>query len=83
MATLLSELTGCWLGGRGSILGRDKISFSSPQGPGRRWGPHSLLSSELKAAGREADHSPPSNTEVKNSGTISLLLHTSSGVVLN
>jgi hypothetical protein len=51
--------------------GRD--FFSSPPRLDRQWGPHSLpsngyqgLSPGGKADGHEADHSPPSNVEVKN-----------------
>jgi hypothetical protein len=48
--------------------------FHSPSNPGRIWGPLSLLSNgyrglfppEVKRPGREADHSPPTNAEVKN-----------------
>jgi hypothetical protein len=48
--------------------------FSSPPRPDRRWGPTQppiqlvlgSLSLGVKRSGREADHSPPSNTEVKN-----------------
>jgi hypothetical protein len=55
----------------------------------RNWGPSSLLytgyrvpgvlSTGLKRLGSEADHSPPSSTEVRNGGAISPLTHTSSG----
>jgi hypothetical protein len=48
----------------------------------RRWGPLSLqcvpgaLSSGIKRPGPEADHSSPSNAEVKKRGAIPPLLHT-------
>jgi hypothetical protein len=48
--------------------------FFSPHRPDWFWGPPSLLSNgywvasslEVKRPGREADHSPPTNAEVKN-----------------
>jgi hypothetical protein len=58
-----------------SILGKTGF-FSTPQHPGRLWGPPNLLSNGYRGAkqpGREADHSPPSSTEVKNGGAISPL----------
>jgi hypothetical protein len=76
--------TGYRLDGRSSIPGRDKI-FSSPQRPDRLWGPPSLLFNGyrgsfpgVKQPGPEADHSPPSSTEVKNCGAVSPLPHMSS-----
>jgi hypothetical protein len=46
--------------------------FSSPRRPDQLWSPPSLLSNGTggyfpggKAAGREADHSPPNSAEVK------------------
>jgi hypothetical protein len=49
---------------RGSFPGKGMMIFSSPQGPGRLWGPPiqwepGSLFTELKRPGREADHSPP------------------------
>jgi hypothetical protein len=38
----------------------------------------SVISSKLKRQGREVDHSPPSNDEIKNGGAISSFPHTSS-----
>jgi hypothetical protein len=47
--------------------------FTSPSRPDRLWGPPNLLFNEygdsfplLKGPGREADHSPPTSTEIKN-----------------
>jgi hypothetical protein len=64
--------------------------FSSSQRPDRFWGPPNLLSNGyrcvifpgVKRPRREADHSPPSNVEVKNSGAIPppMCLY---GIVLN
>jgi hypothetical protein len=50
------------------------IILTSPSRPGRLWGPYSLLSNGyqrrfpqgVKWPGREADHSPPTSTEVTN-----------------
>jgi hypothetical protein len=60
------------LHGRGSIPGRGKIFiFSTVRrpalGPQRhmQWVPR-VISSGVKWPGREADHSPPSNAEVRN-----------------
>jgi hypothetical protein len=57
---------------RGSIRARGKCSFSPPLRPDRfwtqppiKWVPGALLP-RVKWAGREADHSSPSSTEVKN-----------------
>jgi hypothetical protein len=65
-----------WVGqmtGRGSIRGRSNGVFSSPKRPEGLWGQASLHSAgiesfflEVKRAGREADYSSPSSTEVKN-----------------
>jgi hypothetical protein len=57
--------------------------FFSPQCPNKLWGPPSLscpmgsrtLSPEVKQLGHEADHSPPSNAEVKYGGAIPPLPH--------
>jgi hypothetical protein len=59
---------------RGSSLGRGWEFFSLPSRPDRLWGPPSLLSSgyqgmlclRVKRPEREADHSPPSSSEIKN-----------------
>jgi hypothetical protein len=67
------------LDGRGSNPGRSKnFLFTTPRptlGPTQppiQWVPG------LKRQGSEADHSPPSSAEVKSSGAIPLLPHTSS-----
>jgi hypothetical protein len=39
--------------------------FSSLRRPDRLWGPPNLLSNEYRRPVREADHSPPTTTEVK------------------
>jgi hypothetical protein len=65
--------TGCGLDGRDSNLGRGKIFLFSttprpalrPTQPLIQWVP-GALSPEVKRPGRKADHSPPSNAEVKN-----------------
>jgi hypothetical protein len=64
--------------GWGSIPGRGKRFFSSPQNPDRLWSPHSLLSSAVRRPGHEGDHSSPSLMEDKNDGAIPLLPHMSS-----
>jgi hypothetical protein len=54
------------------------IIFSFPRRPDWLWGPPSLLcngyagalSPGLKRPGREADHSPPSSTEVRKRGSV-------------
>jgi len=43
--------------------GKDWEFFSSPPRPDRLWGPPNFLSDGYQ--GRQADHSPPSNAEVK------------------
>jgi hypothetical protein len=43
----------------------DGIFLSSPPNPDRLWNPSSLLSNGYRPGG-EADHSPPSNADVKN-----------------
>jgi hypothetical protein len=42
-----------------------------------------IISLGVKRQGREADQLPPSSTEVKNSGGISLILMDLQGVMLN
>jgi hypothetical protein len=77
--------TGYDLTARGSILDRGKIfvfsTASRPTlGPTQlplQWVP-GFYSREVKRPGREADHSPPSSAEVKNSGATHPLPHTSS-----
>jgi hypothetical protein len=56
---------------RSSILGRGRELFLRHRVQDWLWGPTSLLSNGtlspgVKWPGREADHSPPSSTEVKN-----------------
>jgi hypothetical protein len=66
---------------RGSLSGRSKIFFSTPQRPDGLWGPCSFLLigyRGVKRPGREGDHSPPSSAVVKIDGTIPPLPHTSS-----
>jgi hypothetical protein len=74
----------------GSIPGRGKKFFFTPQHPDRLWSPRSLLSNGMGALSqgikqpkREADHSAPSSADVKNGGAIPPLTHMSSGMVLN
>jgi hypothetical protein len=70
--------TGYGLEGQSSVLGRGKRIFSllhSVQtGPGAHADSNPMGTGELspgvKRPRREADHSPPSNVEVKNSGAI-------------
>jgi hypothetical protein len=73
------------LDSRGSIPGRGKLFLFYPQRPDWLWGPPNLLFNGyrgsfpgLKRPGLEADHSPPSSADVKNSGAVSPLPHTSS-----
>jgi hypothetical protein len=68
------------LNGRGSIPGRGKRFFSTPQSPDRLIsnGYRGALSPGVKRHGREADHSPPSTVKVRNGGAITTLHHTSS-----
>jgi hypothetical protein len=73
------------LDGRGSNPGRGKIFLFSttsrpalrPTQPPIQWVPRPICA-EVKRPGREADHSPPSNGEVKNGGATPPLPHTSS-----
>jgi hypothetical protein len=70
--------TACGLDDRGSISGGGRRSDSSLLHPDRFWVPLSLLSNryrgvlslEVKRPEHDADHSPPSAAEVKNSGAI-------------
>jgi hypothetical protein len=81
---------GYGLGGRRSTSGRHKKFFSTSQRPDRIWCPPSLLFLVTKGylpgakwPGCEAEHSPPSNVEVKNSGLYfhsPICLH---GIMLN
>jgi hypothetical protein len=81
----MGTATGYGLDGRGSIPGRVKRRFSTPQYPDRLWSPPSILSNGywgvlspgVKQLGREADHSTSSGAEVKNGGAIPPLPHTS------
>jgi hypothetical protein len=69
-------VTGYELDGRGVGVSDPvrAIFFPTPRHPDRFWGPPSLLiqwvtgalSSGVKLPGREADHSPPTSVEVKN-----------------
>jgi hypothetical protein len=75
---------GYGLDGRGSILGKIKrLIFTEsrealgPTQPPIQWVPWAI-SPGVKRPGREADHSPPSSAEVKNSGATSPLPHTPS-----
>jgi hypothetical protein len=70
------------LDGRGSIPSIGKRFFATSQQPHRLCDPPSLLLGG-KAAGREADYSPPSNTEVKNGRAIPPPPTRLHGVVLN
>jgi hypothetical protein len=75
--------TGYELDGRDSIPCRGKTFLHSVQTgcvatqPSVQWVP-GALSLEVKRQGHEADHSPPSNAEVKNGGAIPPVLHMSS-----
>jgi hypothetical protein len=79
------------LDGRGSIHGKSKRLFFTPQRPGCFWGPLPLLSNGYRGLilggitrlGSEADHSPPSSAEVRNGETIPLLPIRLHGVVRN
>jgi hypothetical protein len=81
---------GYGMDGPGLIPGSARF-FSSPQHADRLWGPPSppikwvpgALSPGVKQQGHEADHSPPSNAEVKNGGAIPPLPPCLNGIVLN
>jgi hypothetical protein len=60
-----SRLLTVWPRYRGWIPSREKRYFSSPQYSDRLWGRLSLRYSGISGVCREADHSPPSNDEVK------------------
>jgi hypothetical protein len=63
-----------------------KRFFSSPQRPDLLWGPLSPLYMRWQVRfpqGREVDHSPPSNTVVKNCGAIPPFPRSYSCIVLN
>jgi hypothetical protein len=64
----------------GSIPGRIKIFFSSPQHPDQLWDSMGAGGSFPRHKAVEAwiDHSPPSSAEVKNGGAIPLFLRTPS-----
>jgi hypothetical protein len=83
--TSIGIAAGYGLDGQGSITGRGKGLFSPLQSPHLlcgptepliRWVPRAI-SPELKRPRREADHSPPFNTQVKKVGAIRPLPHTS------
>jgi len=65
---------GCGLNDRGFGSRREVGVFSSPPRPDRLWGPPSLLSNEyerlfpwgVERSAREADHSPLSSAEDRN-----------------
>jgi hypothetical protein len=68
----------CW----GSIPGKSRIFFASPQCPALLWGPPSLPSNGYQTAalligvmqlGRKAEYSPPSTAEVMKGGVITPL----------
>jgi hypothetical protein len=62
-------VTGYGMHGWSSIPGRGKRFFSTPQSLDGLWDPPSLQwVPGVKRAGPEADHSPPSNTQVKKGG---------------
>jgi hypothetical protein len=48
-----------------------------PTQPPIEWVP-GVLSPDVKRQGREADYSPPSSAEIKNSGTVPPISHISS-----
>jgi hypothetical protein len=64
-------------GGRDFFLLHRFQTVSESIQPSIQWEP-GVLSPSLKLPGSEDDHLPPSSAEVKNGGSISLLLHTSS-----
>jgi hypothetical protein len=83
--SLVGITAGYELDDRGSIAGRDKRFFLfntasrpalGPTHPPVQW-ISGALSPGVKGLGREADHSAPSNVEVKNGGSIPLLPHMS------
>jgi hypothetical protein len=66
----------------GSITGRGKKIFSTPQGPDRLWTQPSVLTKMywvsfpgVKWPGREDNHSPPPSAEARNSEAITPLPH--------
>jgi hypothetical protein len=69
---------GYGLDGRGSIPGKGEIFFIFSTVARRALGPTQPPIQWVKRPGREADHSPPSNAEVKNGGILPPLPHTSS-----
>jgi hypothetical protein len=80
----VSIVTGYGLDSRDSIPCRGDFCSSSKRAD-RLWGPHSILYNRyngcfpgVKRAGREADHSPPSSSEVKTGAATTSLPHTPS-----
>jgi hypothetical protein len=65
----VSTVSDYGLDGRGSIPDRGRGFVFLPLGPGRLWGPPSLLYNRYPGGkgqpGSDADHSPPSSVEVK------------------
>jgi hypothetical protein len=77
--------TGYGLDGPGSIAGRFKIFIFSTASRPALGATHppiqwvtGAISPRVKRPGREADHSPPSRTKVKNGGGVAPLPHMSS-----
>jgi hypothetical protein len=71
---------GLWAGGQGSILGRlystAYIQALGPTQPSIHW--ESGVFSQRKTTGPDADHSPPSSSEVKIGLSVAPLPNTSS-----
>jgi hypothetical protein len=68
--------------GRPGFDSRNRL-LCTPQRSDRLWSPPiqwvpGAVSPEVKRPSREADHSPPSSTEVKNGGAVPQFLYTSS-----
>jgi hypothetical protein len=74
---------GCPLVGQGSNSDEGKKFFSTAQHPDWLWSPPSpyimgarVHSPGIKWLGCEADHTPSSSAEVKNSGAVKMEFHT-------